>query len=124
MPKLLINKKIIMGKIYSPPSSVKVPEFNWKSVGTYKNECEKFVNALKEFCIKRKNAEHIGEVISFPVADGVAQYMVASLSPVELIHLPLWDAYQFDYANRLTKIDIIEKINQKKALDELFSSIG
>jgi hypothetical protein len=55
------------------------------------------------------------------VADGYAQYMVASLSPVELIHLPLWDAWQFDYAGRLTKKDIIEKINQRKAMEKLFS---
>ena len=113
-----------MGKVYSPPAEIKVPVFNWEDIDAYKNECEKFVNALKEFCINRNNDKHVGEVIQFPVADGYAQYMVAALSPIQLIHLPLWDGYQFDYANRLTKRDIIQKINQTKALHELFSSRG
>jgi hypothetical protein len=63
-------------------------------------------------------------VIQFPVADGYAQYMVASLSPVELIHLPLWDAWEYQYVERLTKKDIVEKINQRKAMDKLFPARG
>jgi hypothetical protein len=113
-----------MGKIYSPPAEIKVPEFNWEDIPAYEAACNKFVEDLKVFCINRNNAEHVGEVIQFPVADGYAQYMVASLSPVELIHLPLWDAWGFQYASRLTKKDIIEKINQKKALKKLFPPRG
>lgn len=113
-----------MGKIYSPPASIKVPEFNWEDIPAYENACKKFIDDLKEFCKSRNNAEHVGEVIQFPVADGYAQYMVASLSPVELIHLPLMDAWEFQYVERLTKKDIIEKINQRKALDDLFSAKG
>lgn len=113
-----------MGKIYSPPASIKVPEFNWEDIPAYENACNKFIDDLKEFCKSRNNAEHVGEVIQFPVADSYAQYMVASLSPVELIHLPLMDAWEFQYVERLTKKDIIEKIEQRKALDDLFSAKG
>ena len=113
-----------MGKIYSPPASIKVPEFNWKDIPAYEAANKKLIEDLKEFCKTRNNAEHVGEVIQFPVADSYAQYMVASLSPVELIHLPLWDAWEFQYASRLTKKDIIEKIEQRKALEKLFSAKG
>lgn len=115
-----------MGKIYSPPAEIKVPVFNWATIDipAYENACNKFIEDLKAFCINRNNAEYVGEVIQFPVADGYAQYMVAALSPIELIHLPLMDAWEFQYANRLTKKDIIEKIEQRKALDDLFSAKG
>lgn len=113
-----------MGKIYSPPASLRVPELNWEDIPAYEAANKKFIEDLKAFCKSRNNAEHVGEVIQFPVADGYAQYMVASLSPVELIHLPLWDAWEFQYASRLTKKDIIEKIEQRKALEKLFSTKG
>jgi hypothetical protein len=113
-----------MGKVYSPPAEIKVPEFNWEDIDAYERANEKFIEDLRAYCKKRNNSEHVGEVIKFPVADSYAQYMVASLSPVELIHLPLWDAWEFDYAERLTKQDIVEKINQRKAMDKLFSKKG
>ena len=66
--------------------------------------------------------KHSGEIIHFPVADGRAEYMVLSLKPVMLIHLPVGDAWQFEYAERLTKADVIKKIKQQKALAEMFSN--
>ena len=111
-----------MGKVYSPPAQIPVPEFNWEDIAAYEKANEKFIEDLRAFCKNRNNAEHVGEVIQFPVADGYAQYMVAALSPVELIHLPLWDAWQFDYVSRLTKKDIVEKIEQRKAMDKFIQS--
>ena len=110
-----------MGKIYSPPAEIKVPELDWKDIAAYEKANEKFIEDLRAFCKNSNNSEHVGEVIQFPVADGYAQYMVAALSPVELIHLPLWDAWEFDYVSRLTKKDIVDKINQRKAMEKLFS---
>lgn len=57
----------------------------------------------------------------FPVADGYAEYMVASMKPLELVHIPLGDAWQFEYAHRLTAKDVQDKIDQQKALEELFN---
>ncbi len=111
-----------MGKIYLPPAEIPVPELDWKNIDAYEKANEKFIEDLRAFCIKRNNSEHVGEVIQFPVADGYAQYMVAALSPVELIHLPLWDAWEFDYVSRLTKKDIVEKIEQRKAMDKFIQS--
>jgi len=50
------------------------------------------------------------------MADGFAFYMVLSMRPLELMHIPLGDAYQFPYANRLTAKDIESKINSRRVL--------
>ena len=114
-----------MSKIFSPPDTIKIPELSFKDIGGYEQACEKYVEDLKQWCINRaENAgtdtQYIGEVIRFPVADGYAEYMVAALKPIQLIHIPLWDAWDFQYANRLTKKDIIDKINQQNSLKKLF----
>lgn len=46
--------------------------------------------------------------------------MVAGLKPVEIVHLPIMDGWDFQYANRLTAKDIREKIEQQKAIDKTF----
>jgi len=114
-----------MATIYTVPKEIPFPEFNWKEVSKYKKDIEDHEARLKDWAIKRcedggKSTENVGEVIQFPVADGYAQYMVASIKPLQLIHLEYWDAYQFEYANRLTAKDVKDKVNQKKALNKLF----
>lgn len=47
--------------------------------------------------------------------------MVAAIKPVQLIHLPYWDAYQSETADLMTATAIKEKIRQAKALKDLFS---
>ena len=114
-----------MAKIYNPPKEIKVPELVFTvstDIDGYDAACKKFKADLKEWCIQRnRKEEHVGEVIKFPVADGQAEYMVASLKPVVLIHLPLWDAWHFQYAHLLGKKEILTKIAQNKAMEELFA---
>jgi hypothetical protein len=109
-----------MGKIYLPPAEIKVPDFNWENFDDYQKTENKFIDDLKQFCKQRNSGEYIGEVIKFPVADSYALYMVASLSPIELIHLPLMDAWEFQYIDRLTAQDIREKIDNEKKLAKFF----
>lgn len=40
-----------------------------------------------------------GALLSFPVADGSALYLVTKASPLTLQHVPLWDAYQIPAAH-------------------------
>lgn len=118
-----------MGKIFSAPSSIEVPRFKYGGDGktvaelraAYHAAEAKYFEDLKAVLVKRKNQKHVGEVIRFPVADGYAMYMVASLSPVELVELALGDAWQYQYAHRLTKADIIQKIESQQAMAKLFS---
>ena len=77
---------------------------------------------LKAWAIKRNpEQECVGETLQFPVADGYAIYMVLAIKPIQLVHLPLGDAYQFQYANRLTAKDIREQIASSKRLAEFFA---
>ena len=111
-----------MAKVYTHPDEIKAPVLNFTKIKEYDAECDKFCKELADWCKKRNpSQEHIGEIISFPVADGKAQYMVAAIKPVQLIHLPLWDAWQFQYASRLTSKDIKEKVAQQKSIATLFT---
>ena len=100
-----------MGKVFAPPSSIKKPEFNVA-----------YIEQVVTFAKANGKGKLAGEVISFPVADGSAQYVVYSTSPVVLIHLPIGDAWQYDYANRLNATDIKEKVRQSQAISKLFSA--
>ena len=113
-----------MAEIFNPPGNIKVPQLIFDGSfdsSKYDAECEKFVEDLKAW-LKENHCddENCGEIIRFPVADGHAEYMVASVSPVKLIHLAIGDAWNFQYAKNLTSKDVLDKIKQQKALAELF----
>jgi len=110
-----------MGEIYDPPEGLEKPEFDSSDVtGSLERE-EQYIKDIAEWARKHGKGKHAGETIRFPVADGYAIYVVLSLHPVKLIHVPYADAYQFEYVHRLTADDIVEKIEQKKALEKIFS---
>ncbi len=111
-----------MAKVYTLPDGFEVPEFNWKDIPKYEKECAEHTEKIKKWCIERNpEQECVGEVISFSVADGKAEYMVAAIKPVQLIHLPYWDGYQSETADLMTGKAIKEKIASQKALVKLFS---
>jgi hypothetical protein len=111
-----------MAKIFNPPSSIIQPEFDWKNIDAFYSAQEKYISDLKDFCLKRKKGKDVGEVIKFQVADGYAEYMIASLRPLELIHIPVADAYKFPYIERLTEADIVQKLDFQNKLKKLFNS--
>ena len=111
--------------IYKAPDGLEAPELDFKDVTKYKEEIKTNEEKLKQWCIDRcvkggKDTKNVGEVIRFPVADGYAEYMVASMTPLQLIHLEYYDAYSFQYVHLLTKKEVTEKINQQKALKKIF----
>ena len=103
------------------PDGFEAPSINFSQGVQLMRETENaFIEKLRQWCVDRakdSGQQHIGEVIHFPVADGRACYMVAALSPLQLIHLPIGDAWQFQYDFRLTKKDVVEKIKNQKALE-------
>ena len=111
-----------MAKIYSAPDSIKEPVMDLTNFEAYVADNERFITELREMLTKRKNGKNVGEIISFPVADGYALYMVASMRPLELVHMPLYDAWEFQYVNRLTATDVEAKIAQQKSIEKLFAS--
>ena len=110
-----------MAQIFGLPEGFAAPEFDFRDMKKSRENEKKFLKELKAYCIKRNPTESVGEIISFPVADGKAMYMVASLiQPVQLIHLPLGDEYQFPFVKRLTARDIRQLIKADKAMAEIF----
>lgn len=107
-------------KIYQSP--IDEPVLDWKNPNAYAKEEEKFKAELKEYLqVRNKTGKNVGEVIRFQVADGYAEYMVASMRPLELVHLNLLDGYNFQHIDLMTAKAVQEKIDQQKALDKLFS---
>ena len=110
-----------MAKVFTLPHGFDAPDFNWEDIEQYNKDCADLTDRLKKWCIERNNQKSVGEIIKFQVADGYAEYMVASTIPVQLIHLPFWDAYESEFAHLMTAKAIQEKIDQEIALAKLFS---
>ena len=109
-----------MGVIYNVPSTIKVPEYDYKNREQSLIDESKFYEELKSYLKERNTNKYVGEVAQFAVADGYAVYMVASIKPLELVHIPLYDGYEYPYISRLKSSDIIDNINSRKRLSELF----
>lgn len=112
-----------MAKIFKAPDSIKLPEIDYPNYNreVVEQQKKKYLTDLATFLKARKNVKHVGETVNFPHADGYASYMIASIKPLELIHLEFGDAWELPYIERLTAKDIINKIEQQKSLAELFS---
>lgn len=114
-----------MAKIYSIPDELmkRVPTFNFKEPMSVTLEKEKvFVEEIRKLLVDANpDEEFVGEEIQFPAADGYARYMVATSKPVALVHLPLGDAWEFEYAHKMTKKDIAQKVEASKRMAELFA---
>ena len=127
----------MMAKIYDPPQEMETPDFTYDKNGhpdikKYEEDNEKYIEELKDLLLKRKNIspgiwsgpeKYVGEIVRFPVADGHAEYMVASMIPLELVHLPLSDDYLVcisENPHLLTAKEVTEKIECDKKMKELF----
>ena len=82
---------------------------------------EEWLKMLAAQLRKRASGELVGEVIRERVADGFASYMVAKEAPLELVHLPLGDCYEFSWAHRWTLEDVKLLVEQERAINELFA---
>lgn len=104
-----LAKTSTMGKIYGIPEEIKTPECfseNWK-----KDE-ELFIAELRKFLTDNGHTgTNAGTIVSFPYADGQARYMIISMKPMQMFHLPLGDAWDYPYVDRLTAKDIQERLN-------------
>lgn len=114
-----------MATIYSAPTGFEAPKMSF--INFNRDEWAKtekdYLERLSTFCKNRNpnDPDYVGQVIKFPAADGYALYMVAALKPVQLIHIELMDAYSFQYANRLTKKDVMAEVDREKGIRELFA---
>jgi hypothetical protein len=107
-------------QIYAAPKELKIPKIDFTNYGKYTKECKEYLDKLKEYCLENSDEEYVGEIVRIPHADGNAEYMVASMKPLELIHIPLGDAYDSEFAEYLTVEKVKEKIQGAKNLAKLF----
>jgi hypothetical protein len=113
---------ITMAKVFILPDGFEAPEFNWEDIEQYKKDCAEHTQRIKQWCVERNpNQVNVGVIIKFPVADGYAEYMVAATKPVQLIHLPYWDAWQSETAELMTANAIQQKVDQQVAMEKLFA---
>lgn len=109
-------------KIFQAPKEIKLPKMTFQNVSEWSKLHSQYIENLKKHLISiGYTGKNVGEVIKFPVGDGYAQYMVASMRPLRLIHLKLGDVWKFEYADRLTAKDVQDKIDQVKAIRKIFT---
>lgn len=106
-----------MATIYASPEHIKY-EFNPK---TWKEDEKKYKKELRAFCKENSSSSYAGEVVRIPHADSHAQYMVVSLKPAVMIHMPVMDAWDSPYANLMNGKSIKQHVDADKRLTELFS---
>lgn len=105
-----------MAKVYASPIEYEYPT-DWKN---WQEHDEKYIKRLKSWVLKNTKSENeiIGEIIRFSVADGQALYMIANIKPLEVIHIPVGDAWQADpiLLRGLRLSDVKQKIKANNIL--------
>jgi hypothetical protein len=112
-------------KVYSLPDELPAPEpdylnFNLK---TEEVKIQAHKEALKAWLVKAGyTGKNTGETLSFPVADGHAQYMLAEGKSSILLHLPYFDGYAYPDVAFLPKKEILTRIDIEKKRRNFFAS--
>lgn len=113
-------------KVYACPAELPAPEIDYSNFSS-----EKLVADEKAHTQRLKahmeglnyKGPRTGEIISFGVADGSAQYMYADAGAKSvLIHLPYGDAYQYRDIQFLPRKEILKRLDQQKAFDAAFKA--
>jgi hypothetical protein len=112
-----------MGKVLSAPAEVgDTPRLDLASDAYLKAENE-YIDKVIAWAKMNGRGDCTGEEIMFPVADGFARYIVLSIRPVQLIHLAVGDAWQFQYVERLTAKDVKSQVAHTRMRNRLFSAV-
>jgi hypothetical protein len=107
--------------IYSTPKYIKVPDFDINDRASSRAREDAFMASLRKFCTNSNKGKYIGKEVRIQYADGYARYMVYSLKPLQLIHIPLGDAWDTPLADLLTVKAVKENIDAREALAKIFS---
>lgn len=121
-----------MAEVFGIPEEFRDPPQYEGQEGTMENAFkalrkaeDEWLTELVKWCHTNTDSrsELIGEIVSFPRGDGSARYMVFRTKPLELLHIPLGDAWDLpDYQMRGLRVkDIRELVRTDHARGELFS---
>jgi hypothetical protein len=123
-----------MATVYSPPENFRdLPDFEGFKDGNGRYDFEahsraegEWIEELANLARKHKgtgkNADLIGETIHFQRGDGYAMYLVWKTSPLQLVHLPVGDAWAIPEAHSrgLRVSDVRQQVEGEQRMRELF----
>jgi hypothetical protein len=112
-----------MAKIFDGIEGIPAPKYKeFSDTNAWLKACDRYVKVLqKSICDSfSKRCPEAGVLISFPVGDGKARYIVASLKPVQLVWIEEGSNYRFEYESWLTASDIRREIQKNETIKKLF----
>lgn len=119
-----------MATIYAPPADLpSVPDFS-----DFKDEDGRidfnahleaerdWVELVQDAARKAHTGNLVGEIVRFGVADGAAEYVVWKHAPLQLVHLPIGDAWNIPeaHARGLRLADVRALVEQSRRYSEIF----
>jgi hypothetical protein len=101
----------------------KKPGEDWRD---YIERSNRMFDELQDHSDNLPEGQVEGAVISFPVADGSASYLITREKPLSLSHIPFLDGYHANpiLIRGLRKSDVLQMLRSRKRLLELFSTRG
>lgn len=105
-------------QIYGPPASIPLPQHDvfLSYDERLKLEAE-WLDRLRAYSKKQNSGKYVGEIVT----DFDTRYMVSSLDPLSLIHIPLNGTYQSPRASQWTSEDITDMIERRQSIEQFFS---
>jgi frataxin-like iron-binding protein CyaY len=110
-----------MAKIFSEIEGLSAPKYTqFKNTKEWIEATDRYIQSIKETIHNASSNQcpDAGKIISFPVGDGKACYVVISLKPVQLVWIG--NGYNYKYANRLTATDVRKEIQKAETITTLF----
>ena len=102
------------------------PEYDYPTITSFEDVLKEEQAALNS--LVRKSAELppgqvVGAVLSWPVADGKAYYLVTKDKPLTLQHIPYGDAWQVDpvLIRGLRRDDVLRMLEAERRFQEIFA---
>lgn len=109
-------------KIYAPPAELgEPPDLDTNDIDGSLQREEDWVQRVRDWAKQFGTGALAGEEVRWTQGDGYARYVVYAERPLSLIHLPVGDAWQFPYVERLTLGDVRQQVQRIQGLARLFS---
>lgn len=114
-------------KVYSVPAELPAPEPDFRNYDfdRERRREQEHQEKLKEWLREQGyTGARTGEILSEPMADGYANYMLAENARGArgiLIHLPYGDGWHSPNVEHLPKKEVHRRIDARKALAEIFA---
>lgn len=109
-------------KVYRSPKEIEVPEIDFANFNRKEHfeKQEAYKKELKAFCKEHGSGKYAGETFRIPMADSYAEYMVISLKPCQVFHMPIGDAWDSQDVYLYTAKHIKQLVDSEKRMAELF----